>query len=86
MCPGATRCDSPRFLGEKVSPDLLVDVVVFGSIAREEATTASDMVGLLPSGAQALMARRDWSLAMCLRVAESLDVEVHPSVAPRGRA
>lgn len=43
----------------------------------------AEMVGLLPSGAQALMARRDWSLAMCLRVAESLDVEVHPSVAPR---
>ena len=46
----------------------------------------AQMVGLLPSGAQALMARRDWSLAMCLRVAESLDIEVHPSVAPRSRA
>jgi hypothetical protein len=46
----------------------------------------ADLVGLLPSGAEALMARRDWSLAMCLRVADSLDVEVHPSVAPRNRA
>ena len=35
--------DSRRFLVERVSSDLPVDVVVFGSIAREEATTASDL-------------------------------------------
>jgi len=51
-----------------------------------EARDIANLVGLLPSGAEALMARRDWSLAMCLRVAESLDIEVHPSVAPRSRA
>ena len=35
--------DSRQFLADKLSPDLPVDVVVFGSIAREEASTASDL-------------------------------------------
>lgn len=35
--------DSRRFLGEELNSELPVDVVVFGSIAREEATTASDL-------------------------------------------
>lgn len=43
----------------------------------------ADTVGMLPSGAQALMARRDWTLGTCLRVADSLDVEVRPSLERR---
>lgn len=40
-------------------------------------------VGMLPSGAQALMARGDWTLRTCLRVAESLGVDVHPKLEHR---
>jgi predicted nucleotidyltransferase len=39
--------DARQFLSDKLSPDLPIDVVVFGSIAREEASTASDLDSLV---------------------------------------
>lgn len=43
----------------------------------------AERVGMLPSGAQALMGRHDWTLRTCLRVAESLGVDVRPTVEDR---
>lgn len=48
-----------------------------------DVATFAEMTGLLPAGAHALMERKDWSLSTCLRVAESLDVEVLPQVSDR---
>lgn len=43
----------------------------------------AELVGMLPSGAQALMTRKDWSLATCLRIAASLNCEISATVQPR---
>lgn len=48
-----------------------------------DATEFAEMTGLLPAGAHALMERKDWSLSTCLRVADSLDVEILPRVSDR---
>jgi hypothetical protein len=37
-------------------------------------------VDMLPTGAQALLSRRDWTLRTCLHVADSLGVDVRPSL------
>lgn len=44
----------------------------------------AEAVGMLPTGAQALLARRDWTLRTCLHVADSLGVDVHPMLEHRG--
>lgn len=43
----------------------------------------ADLTGMLPSGARALMSRKDWSLRTCLRVAESLGYRIDASVEPK---
>lgn len=36
----------------------------------------AEAVGMLPTGAQALLSRRDWTLRTCLHVAESLGIDI----------
>lgn len=43
----------------------------------------AEAVGMLPTGAQALLSRRDWTLRTCLHVADSLGVDVRPSLEHR---
>ncbi len=80
----ATGQGSHAIVSEEQFRRLLRDQLVQQIHDRElDVDQLAETIGMLPSGAQALMARRDWTLRTCLRVAQSLDVDVRPRLERR---